>query len=373
MSAADTIAAQQKLFDVEQVRLSLNDRFLVPPFTVLDARAGYWQKRKSDWLGLGIKSELGRDAGLLGYESFTSAAKPCPSCEGKKLDEAGKRCWDCAGTGVQYGKRGGHHTMHTTSVFDPVLCEVVYRWFCPPGGTVLDPFAGGSVRGLVAGALGRGYLGVDLRPEQVESNYLQLKEVGARHKIDPEPGWAIGDSAELMEIVGGHRFDAVFTCPPYFDLEQYSDDPRDLSNMTWEAFDTSYHRVVHNSLLACKHDAFIVWVIGDVRDGEGYYRRLVPLTVEAFAAAGARLYNEAILLTMLGTVPVRVSAQFGGGRKLGKVHQNVLVFVKGDAKAAAAKTPVEEAAVEMGGAVWRADGSAKLANETEEFWKEIEQ
>lgn len=34
-----------------------------------------------------------------------------------------------------------------TSIFDPVICEIAYRWFCPPGGTVLDPFAGGSVRG----------------------------------------------------------------------------------------------------------------------------------------------------------------------------------------------------------------------------------
>ena len=42
-----------------------------------------------------------------------------------------------------------------TSIFDPVLCEIAYRWFCPPAGRVLDPFAGGSVRGIVAALLGR--------------------------------------------------------------------------------------------------------------------------------------------------------------------------------------------------------------------------
>jgi hypothetical protein len=31
-----------------------------------------------------------------------------------------------------------------------VLCEIAYRWFSPPGGLILDPFAGGSVRGIVA-------------------------------------------------------------------------------------------------------------------------------------------------------------------------------------------------------------------------------
>ena len=39
---------------------SLSDRFLVPPFSVLDARQGYWQERKRAWLSLGIQSELGR-------------------------------------------------------------------------------------------------------------------------------------------------------------------------------------------------------------------------------------------------------------------------------------------------------------------------
>ena len=39
---------------------SLADRFGVPPFSVLDARQGYWQDRKRAWLALGIQSEIGR-------------------------------------------------------------------------------------------------------------------------------------------------------------------------------------------------------------------------------------------------------------------------------------------------------------------------
>ncbi len=44
----------------EQARATLAERFLVPPFSVLDARQGYWQARKSAWIALGIQSELGR-------------------------------------------------------------------------------------------------------------------------------------------------------------------------------------------------------------------------------------------------------------------------------------------------------------------------
>jgi hypothetical protein len=39
---------------------TLGDKFLVPPFTVLNAREGWWQERKRAWLALGIQSELGR-------------------------------------------------------------------------------------------------------------------------------------------------------------------------------------------------------------------------------------------------------------------------------------------------------------------------
>lgn len=38
-------------------------RFGVPPFTVLSARDGWWQDRKRAWIGLGIKSEVGRGEG----------------------------------------------------------------------------------------------------------------------------------------------------------------------------------------------------------------------------------------------------------------------------------------------------------------------
>jgi hypothetical protein len=42
---------------------TLAERFGVPPFSVLDARQGYWQDRKRAWLSLGIQSEVGRGGG----------------------------------------------------------------------------------------------------------------------------------------------------------------------------------------------------------------------------------------------------------------------------------------------------------------------
>ena len=39
---------------------SMAERFMIPPFSVLNARGGWWQERKAAWLALGIQSELGR-------------------------------------------------------------------------------------------------------------------------------------------------------------------------------------------------------------------------------------------------------------------------------------------------------------------------
>lgn len=36
-----------------------------PPFSVLNAREGWWQSRKRQWLALGIESELGRGGELI--------------------------------------------------------------------------------------------------------------------------------------------------------------------------------------------------------------------------------------------------------------------------------------------------------------------
>lgn len=246
-----------------------------------------------------------------------------------------------------------------TSIFDPVLTELLYRWFCPPGGTILDPFAGGSVRGVVAGILGRHYHGIDLRPEQVEANRIQAELIfdGRDRDEQPMPIWYAGDSVDVLAgadpsfnalfgqgvggqvddtILGPSVFgaDLVFTCPPYADLEVYSDDPRDLSTMSYADFLATYKAIIRAACDLLKPNRFAAIVVGDVRGPDGCYRNFVSDTISAFLEAGLKLYNEAILVTAVGSLPVRAGRQFAASKKLGKTHQNILVFVKGDPRAA---------------------------------------
>lgn len=225
-----------------------------------------------------------------------------------------------------------------TSIFDPVLCELAYRWFCPPGGLVLDPFAGGSVRGIVASKLERHYLGVDLRPEQVDANFAQAVKICG----DPQPFWFAGDSRQIVQIVQNVQSDFVFSCPPYADLERYSDDPADLSTLAYPEFRAAYAEIIKATCSLLRPDRFACFVVGEVRDTKGNYYGFVPDTIAAFRAAGLGFYNEAILVTAAGSLPIRAGKQFEASRKLGKTHQNILVFVKGDAKkATAAVGPID--------------------------------
>lgn len=471
---------------------NLSGKFMIPPFSVLNAREGWWQDRKRAWLALGMQSEIGRDA----------------QCLKNGFDE-------------KYGKGDSISNKSSgVSVFDPVLCEVAYRWFSPVGGVILDPFAGGSVRGIVAAKLGRKYIGHELRAEQVEANreqaasiltetqsengfveikisakmanlkfvecnpdYIEnvckgsccqsstkesgtmitihpsevagIEELGGKvigglldtpnkkcmfkngqhlcdlHFTDKKPfgciaspftlnnsdtlivrnrykmlkcfkdggnvpayknfkasldlilgkeeservsahfnngggdivakitienyrklkdndaikhgglnesgsaSWIIGDSRNIHNTCKDAQADFVFSCPPYADLEVYSDNPEDLSTLDYAEFKKAYFEIIAKTCGLLKHNRFACFVVGEVRDKKGNYYNFVGDTIDAFRTAGLDFYNEAILVTAIGSLPLRAGKTFSASRKIGKTHQNILVFVKGDGKKAA--------------------------------------
>ena len=88
----------------------LKEMFGENPFSILDTKSGLWQARKRNWIKLGIKSEIGRDAKTYHIQDWASdKGRTMPS---------------------------------DTSIFDPVLCELMYKWFCPSGGGNFRPFCG---------------------------------------------------------------------------------------------------------------------------------------------------------------------------------------------------------------------------------------
>lgn len=278
--------------------LSLADKYLMAPTSVLNTRDPKWQELKRKWFKLGIKSEIGRDSTTGNTKDMTALAQ-----RGKS------KAWSASSnqTGI--------------SIFDPVICEIIYKWFGKYN--VLDPFAGGSVRGIVANYLGFKYTGIELRKEQVDSNREQAFEI---LPFNNQPQWYVGDSEIILDELTAN-YDLLFSCPPYMDLEVYSNLPDDLSNMSDAEFVRKYEIIINKSCNKLINGGYAVFVVGDLRDNKGYQKDFTGITKQAFAKAGMKLYNELIIVNPVGSKAMTMELGFKNG-KLGKVHQNVYVFVK---------------------------------------------
>ncbi len=314
------------LFDANEYDkpIRLRDRYGVPPFSVLDTRTGEWQSRRYTYLGAGLSSVAGRTATALteGVDQFA---------------------------GSDYTKTPTDEVRTRTSIFDPVLAELIVRWYTAPGLLTVDPFAGGSVRGIISGMYGRNYLGVDLSAMQVEANLEQLELLERHLAPTGSVEWEIGDALEsLGQMDDKCATGGVYTCPPYYDLEVYSDDPRDISTWPDAEFDAYCARLVKEQYRISDDDTFATWVVSEVRGKDGNYRRLLPKTVDWHIQAGYAYYQEAVLLNSVNTARLRAPRYFDSAHKLVSVHQNMLVFLKGDAKRAAAKVGNDYQTTEVG-------------------------
>lgn len=269
---------------------NLRERFIVPPFSVLDTRQGYWQERRKHWQAVINDKGETREQTLFAEDSL----------------------------GAKIG---------TVSILDAVLAEIVVEWFGLPHGKAFDPFAGDTVFGFVAGTKGQTFTGIELRDAQAKINQMRCSDAGLPCTYHND------DGQNLLKYIPNESQDLLFSCPPYLDLEKYSDDPRDLSNMSHSEFYTVYSAVFKAAYTALKPDRFACVVTSEVRDKDGLYAGLVPKTIQIMEEAGFRYYNELILVNSAGTVPIRVTKSMNAGRKVGRVHQNVLVFYKGDPKA----------------------------------------
>lgn len=263
------------------------------PWSVLDQSTKHWQARKKWWIAKGVDDITPR------------------------LHAAGM---------IHTGRHA--NISQGVSRFDPFLAELLYTWLCPAGGAVYDPCAGGPVRGLVAAELGYHYRGRDINDDQIRANKQAAERWG---QTAGSTSW---EDADGTAQAGDGWADMVLTCPPYHNLERYTQDPRDLSAMSWQDFLTAHQRMVTNAARALKEDRFLAWVIGDVRDYKGHLRGLPGYAASHIRAAGLHITNELILIAPPGTRAKTMRRPWESCRTTTRRHQHVIIAVKGDRRAA---------------------------------------
>lgn len=313
---------------------SLNDRFIVPPFSILDTRKGYWQARKKMWRSKVTSVDIGGSREDTLIQSPEIKYKDLYQRTRKHREELGisfRECLDKYVPDDVKEREASKVLAQGTSLFDPVLAEIVMRWFCPPDGSILDPFGGEQTKGIVAGVLGLKYRGCEIRPEQVSLNSEACKDY-------PSVQYHCGDSNNIAEIITDRGFDLCFTSPPYYDLEVYSKE--DMSALgTYEEFMVQYENIFRQCVDMLSDGAFLVVKIGEIRNKQtGAYRNFVGDNISMFMRLGLTYYNEIIMVETGASTALRAS-RYMDSRKVAKMHQNILVFYKGNIKDIKKKYP----------------------------------
>lgn len=306
---------------------TLHDRFVVPPFSILDTRKGYWQARKKLWRDL--IGDMGESRNDTLIQSPEIKYKDLYQRTRKHREELGisfKEYLDKYVPEDVKEREGAKILSQGVSLLDPVMAELVCRWFGQEGCKTFDCFAGDSVFGYVSAHLGNEFVGIELRPEQAALNNARTEGMPARYICD--------DGQNVAQHIEADSQDLLFSCPPYFDLEHYSDLPNDASNQgSYEDFVGIIRNAFSAAIRCLRDNRFAVIVIGDVRDkASGFYYDLCGDIKRIFKDNGMSLYNEIILIETGASTALR-AARYMESRKVAKMHQNILVFYKGNTKA----------------------------------------
>ena len=317
---------------------SLSERFVVPPFSVLDSRQGYWQERKSQWKdrvgarGL-TRADTLIDSIQIKYQQLYQKTYKDRKAKGISFAEYIQQYVSAEELAKAESATGGNGV----SLFDPVLAECLCKWYTPhTGSEIIDCFAGDVLKGMVFSLCGHSFTGVEIRPEQVAENeeILAGSELPCKYICD--------DGRNISSYVSAESADLLFSCPPYYDLEVYSDLTNDASaQKDYEGFIDIIASAFKASVGCLKNNRFIVVVVGDIRDKKGVYRDFPGDVKKIFKDCGCHLYNEIIYVEVSATKQLR-AATCMKSRKTVKSHQNVLVFYKGNVQHIGQHFPIIE-------------------------------
>jgi DNA modification methylase len=193
------------------------------------------------------------------------------------------------------------------------------------GRRVYNPFGGGVQFGFVSGFYGYEYVSSEIRQNQCDANNAICQDF-------TNVKWIKSDSS-TYEPEG--MFDLIFTCPPYYKVEEYLDydgeSPEGEINSldTYEKFRDTLFAGYKKALAHLNDNCFFVVMTGDSRDKNGAYYCSESETELFFKSSGLAVYNKIIYLECEFTRLAQAKKTMNY-RKFPKREQKIIVAYKGD-------------------------------------------
>lgn len=205
------------------------------------------------------------------------------------------------------------------SVFNPQLAQMILAAYAPMNGKIYDPFGGGGTRGYIATKMGYNYTGVEIRKEEYNRVLAQMKEWNLNFKF------ILADSVKYRP---NESFDFIYTCPPYYDLEVYSDMEEDLSNApSYMEYLNMLQKVLKNCYDVLKKDSFAVFVVGNFRNKKGELEHLNGDLITKAKEVGFKLWDELIWMGASNVALTRCG-KFEKNRKSVRMHEYIIILKK---------------------------------------------
>lgn len=205
------------------------------------------------------------------------------------------------------------------SVFNPQLAQMILAAYAPMNGKIYDPFGGGGTRGYIATKMGYDYTGVEIREEEYNRVLAQMKEWNLNFKF------ILADSVKYRP---NESFDFIYTCPPYYDLEVYSDMEEDLSNApSYMEYLSMLQKVLKNCYDVLKKDSFAVFVVGNFRNKKGELEHLNGDLITKAKEVGFKLWDELIWMGASNVALTRCG-KFEKNRKSVRMHEYIIILKK---------------------------------------------
>lgn len=205
------------------------------------------------------------------------------------------------------------------SIFNPQLAQMILAAYAPLNGKVYDPFGGGGTRGYIATKMGYDYTGIEIREEE----YNRVKEQIKKWGIDFN--FILNDSTKYKPE---GDFDFVFSCPPYYDLEVYSDLAGDLSNAnSYDEYLCMLKNVLQNCYDVLKKNCFAVFVVGNFRNKKGELENLNGDLITKAKEVGFKLWDELIWMGASNVALTRCG-KFEKNRKSVRMHEYIIILKK---------------------------------------------